>query len=236
VSKSRFLTFVDTVHGAVVGAILMIGELRRSPKPATTADRLAAVPRHGLPLNEAVEIHWNDHQIPFIEAGTDEDLAVALGVVHAHLRLGQIEIMRRIAHGRVAEMIGPLGIEIDRSLRLMDLGRAVPDIIAGLTPETRRWAEAFVRGINHSLLHATVLPHEFAVLGIAREPWTLTDLFTLARLSSADISWLIWARLLRVRSRLGLQAWRELWPRMVAGGEPAGFAAGANAGAEQALP
>ncbi len=42
--------------------------------------------------------------------------------------------------------------------------------------------------------------------------------------------------LLRVGRRLGVRAWRELWPRMVAGGEPAGFAAGANAGAEQALP
>jgi penicillin G amidase len=234
VSKSRLLAFVDVMHGAVVGTVLAIGGLRRPSAPMTTAERLAAVPRDGLPLTGPAEIHWNEHQIPFIEAGTDEDLAVALGVVHAHLRLGQIEIMRRIAQGRVAEMVGPLGIEIDRSLRLMELGRAVPEIIAGLAPDTRRWAEAFVRGFNHALLTTAVLPDEFAVLGIAREPWTLTDLFTLARLSSADISWLIWVRLLRVRRRLGRQAWRALWPRLVAGGAPAAFV-GTQAGAEQAL-
>ena len=103
------------------------------------------LPRTG-PVSAPVSIHWNEHQIPFIEAENDADLAVALGMVHAHLRLAQMEIMRRAAQGRVAEFVGPLGIELDRSLRLLDFGRAVPDIIAGLATETRLWADGFVRG------------------------------------------------------------------------------------------
>ncbi len=78
------------------------------PRPATLHERLAAVPRAGLPFEGKVTVHWNDHQIPFIEAASDRDAAVALGLVHAHLRLGQMEILRRISQGRLAEMAGSL--------------------------------------------------------------------------------------------------------------------------------
>ena len=68
------------------------------------------IPKDGFPLKERVVLHWNEHQVPFIEASTDVDLATALGLVHAHLRLGQMEMVRRTAQGRLAEMIGPLGV------------------------------------------------------------------------------------------------------------------------------
>jgi hypothetical protein len=32
------------------------------------------------------------------------------GLVHAHLRLGQMEMVRHLAQGRLAEMIGPIGL------------------------------------------------------------------------------------------------------------------------------
>ncbi len=78
------------------------------PRPASLQERLAAVPRADLALEGKVTVHWDDHQIPFIEAASDRDAAFALGLVHAHLRLGQMEILRRISQGRLAEMGGSL--------------------------------------------------------------------------------------------------------------------------------
>ena len=171
------------------------------------------------PLHAPVVIHWEDHAIPYLEAEHDEDLATALGLVHAHLRLGQMEIMRRLARGRVAEMVGPLGVEIDRALRLFDFGRAVDAIVAGLDAETRRWAEGFLRGVNHQLMHGP-RPHECELLGIGREPWTLADLFTTARLAAVDVSWLVFGRLLRARGRLERAEWEALWPLLLGAGAP----------------
>src|ERR1700680_672726 len=94
--------------------------------------RLAMLPLHSAPVSRAVAISWDNHQVPFIEADSDEDLAVALGVVHAHLRLGQIELMRRLAEGRVSEIIGRRGVEIDRLVRTFDIARAVPQILENL--------------------------------------------------------------------------------------------------------
>ncbi|MBV8870147.1 MAG: penicillin acylase family protein, partial [Acetobacteraceae bacterium] len=83
-------------------------------------ERLAALPLKGLPLRQATLVHWNDHQVPFVEAQTDHDLAVTLGVVHVHLRWAQLELMRHVARGRLSELIGPFGIRLDRVLRTLD--------------------------------------------------------------------------------------------------------------------
>ena len=88
--------FFKALITAAIG-FLLVGCALLSPLPEKTdiQQRLAALPADNLPLKAPVVVHWDRHQIPFIEAKTDEDLAFALGLVHAHLRLGQMEMMRR---------------------------------------------------------------------------------------------------------------------------------------------
>lgn len=50
------------------------------PRRTSLRERLEAFPRNGVPLTKSVVIYWNDHQVPFIEAGTDADLATSLGL------------------------------------------------------------------------------------------------------------------------------------------------------------
>jgi penicillin amidase len=205
---------LDHAHGTIA-ALSLLARVLRAPRPPTRtlAERLAGLPRQA-PLAARVSIHWDAHQIPYVEAADDADLPVALGLVHAHLRLAQMEFLRRLSQGRVAEVIGPLGIELDRALRLFDFARAVPAILDALGEETRAWAEGFLRGVNH-VIAATPPPPEFALLGMTVEPWTLHDLFTATRLAGADVNWIVWARLLRSRARLAPDAWRALWPRLL---------------------
>lgn len=170
------------------------------------------LPRTGVPVEQPVAIRWNRHQVPFIEAQTDHDLAVALGIVHAHLRLGQLELMRRIAQGRVSELIGSSGVPLDQLLRTLDVGRAVPAILAAMPPATRAWLDAFVRGLNHQLMHVRPLPPEFALFDLQPEPWSPADILTLGRLISADVNWIVWFQLLRFR---GDDDWPQLWRRLL---------------------
>ena len=123
----------------------------RPTRKRSLSERLAAIPSRGVPVEEPVIIRWNDRQVPWISAESDRDCAVALGLVHAHLRIGQMEMLRRIAQGRTAEMFGPAAISVDRILRTMGLTSAVPGILAMLPPETRAWIEGFVAGVNHYL-------------------------------------------------------------------------------------
>jgi acyl-homoserine lactone acylase PvdQ len=52
--------------------------------------------RTETPLEKSVVIRWNEQQVRFIEASIDADLATALGLVHARLRLGQMAMVRHL--------------------------------------------------------------------------------------------------------------------------------------------
>ncbi|MBL8659955.1 MAG: penicillin acylase family protein [Rhodospirillales bacterium] len=189
--------------------------LKPLPKEMSLDQRLSVFPTTGLPLAGPVTVWWDEHQIPFIEADRDDDAAFTLGMVHAHLRLGQMAIYRRIAAGRIAEMGGPLAADIDHGLRIIDFGKAAAETEASLSPEARRWIERFVAGINLYQERLEVLPYEYAALGLDREPWTVRDVLTFGRLSGTDVTWLVWFRLLPLRHRAD---WPTLWRRLVEAG------------------
>lgn len=203
--------------GAAVAALGLsaCGVLAPLPRPTSVEERLSMLPTSGLPLKGKVTVRWNDQMVPFLEAEHDEDLAVTLGLIHAHLRLGQMEVGRHAARGRIAEMGGPLATDIDHALRIIDFGKATPQVVAAMPPDTRTWLDGFVRGINHYVATAKDLPHEFAVLGLEREPWTAEDVLTVGRLASSDVNWFVWFALLKQRNR---PDWPELWARLVGEG------------------
>jgi penicillin amidase len=193
--------------------------LKRLPEEASLEQRLKSFPTGDLPLAAPVAIYWNEQQVPFIEASTDQDLAFALGMVHAHLRLAQMTILLRIAQGRLAASAGPLAVDIDHSLRILNFARGAAEFEAAMPPETRAFVEDFVNGINYyqGLLQDDELPHEFHVLALKRELWSVRDVLAIGRLAGTDINWLGYFSLLKLRER---PDWRELYARILkAGGD-----------------
>lgn len=209
---------------AAAAMLILPGCAALDPKPVAVDKRLQTFPVSGLDLERPVVLRWTDEQVPFIEADTDRDLAYTLGLVHAHLRLGQISLMKRVAQGRLSEMGGPVAGDIDRALRILGFGRGATETVAALPPESRQWVVAFVKGLNdyQDRLAASKgpWPPEFALLGIRAEPWTVEDVLTIGRLAGTDINWLAWAGLLRERSRNGPDdaGWKSAWARAIEAG------------------
>ncbi|HEV7264235.1 MAG TPA: penicillin acylase family protein [Falsiroseomonas sp.] len=196
----------------LAGALLRQGR----PRPRNLAQRLATIPLEDAPLERPVALRWNRHQVPWIEAETDHDAAVALGIVHAHLRLGQMEVLRHVALGRTAELVGPVAVDVDRALRSIGITRAVPGILAAMAPETRRWLDGFVAGLNHHARRLKELPPDCALLGgVGREPWTAEDVMAVGRAAVADVNWVLWLKLMRLRHESG---WPDLWERLMTHG------------------
>lgn len=163
------------------------------PGSVSRASRLEAFPRDGHPLFGAVEIRFDDRQVPFIDAADERDVPYALGLVHAHLRLGQLEFLRKVARAELSEMAGPLARDIDHALRILDIDRAVPEMAARLPPESRLWLDRYVQGVN-AVRDRAPLPPEFGFLGFDRaERWTIEDSLAVGRLAGADINWAYWA-------------------------------------------
>jgi penicillin G amidase len=208
------LRTLQNLTGLIVagGYLFSRRPLRRLPAEGSISlqQRLTDLPTQKAPLRRKVQIYWNEYQVPFVEAENDEDLAVALGVVHVHLRWSQMEMMRRVSQGRLAEVIGPLGIDIDYALRVLGVERAVPTILANLPSDTMSWLEAFVAGINHAISKSAKLPWELSILGLDREQWSISDVLTLGRLISVDVTWIPWSALLRQPPNLASALWRRL--------------------------
>jgi len=180
------------------------------PAQRSSQDRIDAFPHRGWPTDAPVTVRWNDHMVPFVEAASDRDFAFALGVVHHHLRAGQMRVLKHISQGRLAEMAGPPVRGVDEALRILDYGRAAPEIVARWPEETRAFVDAFVAGLNWHQANSRP-PPEFALLGLAPEPWTAEDLVTIGRLAGTDVNWLAFFGALRARLE---PDWPQTWQRL----------------------
>jgi penicillin G amidase len=138
-------------------------------------------------LHAPVQVTRDRWGIPHITAQSAEDLFLAQGYVAAQDRLWQLEMWRRTAEGRLAEVVGPEAVGRDRIARLLKYRGAMDDAeLSSYHPDGRRLMTAFVTGINAFIAgHAENLPVEFVLTGIKPTPWTLETL-TLRQVTFGD--------------------------------------------------
>jgi penicillin G amidase len=137
--------------------------------------RRALPPRDGLfhvaGLRGRVEILRDRWGVPHVFADSDDDAYFALGWATAQDRLFQLELNRRLATGRLAEIFGARALKADRLFRTMDFAGPARRMLARARPEARGAADAYARGINAWVAHLRGrLPPEFALLRIGFEP------------------------------------------------------------------
>jgi penicillin amidase len=183
--------------------------------PLSRQQRLSAFPTRKLPLRKPVTVYWNEQQVPFIDAQTDTDLAFTLGLVHGHLRGGQLVLMKHVALGRLSEMAGPWAVNVDHAIRILGFDRAAEASLALMAPDSRAFLEAFVAGLNHQQQAVRQRAPELALLGVREEPWTAQHLLAIGRLAGADINWFLYFSLLGKRQQPGFA---EHWQRLLAAG------------------
>ncbi|MGD8948459.1 MAG: penicillin acylase family protein [Desulfobacterales bacterium] len=127
-------------------------------------------------LKDNVEIIRDSYGMPHIYAQTDEDAYFALGYCMAQDRLFQMDLVRRAARGRLAEILGSDLIPIDKFFRTISAGKSVEDIAAAYPYETLVAMKAYAEGVNYFIEnHKGPLPIEFIILGYDPEPWQTSD-------------------------------------------------------------
>lgn len=150
-------------------------------------------------LSSPVEILRDRFGIPHIYAQSAADASFALGFVHAQDRLWQMEMSRRIAAGRLSEVVGAGGLETDRFLRTVGVRRSAEANFPKLEEETRRMLEAYAAGVNAFLATDPVLPLEFWLTGVRPEPWSPVDSVAWTKMMAWDLGGNFRTELLRMR-------------------------------------
>lgn len=133
-----------------------------------------------LNLSTETTVKFDDFGIPHIYAENEEDALRSLGYVHAQDRLWQMELMRRIAPGRLSEIFGETALENDilfaglgieeaseRTLELMDKNGALYNL-----------SMAYLDGINQFIENGQT-PLEYRLLKIKKRKFTLKDSYNI---------------------------------------------------------
>jgi penicillin amidase len=164
------------------------------PQPVTSFEQLAKdslAPLEGrvaLPgLKQEVQVLRDEWGVPHIYASDVDDLFFAQGYIVAQDRLWQMEIWRRTAAGRLAELVGPVALRHDLLYRLLQYrGPFDDEEFNSYHPEGRRIFTAYAAGVNAFIASAgEKLPVEFRLTGVRPEPWTPEQLLLRARVSDS---------------------------------------------------
>src|SRR5690606_6501542 len=74
-------------------------------------------------LQAPATVDYDERGVPHIRAEDEADMYRALGFVHAQDRLFQMELLRRLARGELAEVLGEKLVPTDRLFRTLEIGR-----------------------------------------------------------------------------------------------------------------
>ncbi len=186
-----------------------------------------------LGLHERAEVLRDTFGVPHIFASDDHDMVYLQGYVTAQDRLFQMDPYRRAAQGRLAEVLGDPGLESDRFMRTLGLGRAAELDLTVASSAARDDLQWFADGVNKFLeQHGESLPIEFLILGYKPEPWRPVDTLSIAKLQLYDAAGNYTQELLRagIAERLGTELLPALMP------DPGGLAALDQAAWAQVAP
>ncbi|HEX2909642.1 MAG TPA: penicillin acylase family protein [Chloroflexia bacterium] len=168
-------------------------------------------------LLEQVEVIRDRMGVPHIFAGNQSDLFFAQGFVQAQDRFWQLELQRRLAAGRLAEIFGPAALEADRFLRRVELYRQAEKSYNWiLQHEDASPLQRFAEGVN-AFLALNKLPLEVTLLRYKPEPWTPVDSLGWSNVMTFGQSSNFWTELARAEvvraAGPELAAKLEPWPQ-----------------------
>ncbi|MBU3538988.1 penicillin acylase family protein [Polynucleobacter sp. UK-Gri1-W3] len=127
-------------------------------------------------IGDSIAITFDEVDIPHIKAKSQADAYFALGYLHATERSWQMEINRRIASGRLSEILGNDTVKIDRFVRTLGIKRAAERQFDRYPIAAKRLLQAYADGVNAGNAQlGWALPIEYFLTGSKPGHWSPTD-------------------------------------------------------------
>ncbi|WP_439130755.1 penicillin acylase family protein [Polaribacter sp.] len=129
-------------------------------------------------LTSSVNVHFDENGVPHINAQNQKDAYIALGYLHAQDRLWQMELIRRIAPGRLSEIFGKDLLKTDVFFAGLGIEEAAEKTMQNLNKSSEFYelTQAYLDGINQFIANGKT-PLEFSLVGIEKEKYTLKDIY-----------------------------------------------------------
>lgn len=148
-------------------------------------------------LKGPVDVVRDKYGTVHIHATSVEDALRVQGYQVARDRTAQLELIRRTATGRMAEVFGdtiPSLIDSDIAMRNVGLARTAKAMLAQASPEIRAWVAAYADGISQFNARVVTGDEELpaGMIGLSQKafaPWTPEDVVAVARLQAFNLGY-----------------------------------------------
>jgi penicillin G amidase len=152
----------------IAGGVYLRSQMRGS---LAQLDGTASVP--GLAATARVD--RDALGVPAITGSSRDDVARALGFLHAQDRFFQMDLQRRQPAGELSELVGPRAMDVDAAMRVHRFRDVARRAYQKTGPAYRRVLDAYTAGVNAGLDALAAPPFEYLVLRTAPEPWQPED-------------------------------------------------------------
>ncbi len=173
-------------------------------------------------LKAETTIARDDLGVVHIDAASEADAYFALGFVHAQDRFFQMEMLRRLAAGRLSEVVGAPAAGFDVRMRILGIDRLAEQDVANLPSDIRAIYQNYADGVNAWLKTRSGVAADELALTLAPDPapWTPAHSIAWTRLMSMRLvgNWGSELMRLRLAARLSPEQMADLWPDYPADG------------------
>ncbi|MDQ0189766.1 penicillin acylase family protein [Alicyclobacillus cycloheptanicus] len=147
---------------------------------ASDAQRPTTQTLHIDGLQQPVQVIFESNGVAHIEAKNDHDLYLAMGYLHAHFRLDQMDLMRRQGEGLLSQVVGKKALSSDEFELQLGLERTAEQEWQQMKPNdpARAALLAYSAGVNDCIAQdekSGNLPALFKLLGYQPKTWTPVD-------------------------------------------------------------
>ncbi len=131
-------------------------------------------------ISQETNVYFDAYGVPHIYAENQKDAMVVLGYVHAQDRLWQMELMRRIAPGRLSELFGNKALKNDLFFAGIGLDENSEKTVLEMDKNSEEYlfSTAYLDGINQYIENGKT-PIEFSLVGVEKEKYTLKDVYNI---------------------------------------------------------
>lgn len=118
-------------------------------------------------LSGTVTVTEDQYGVPSIRGDSEQDVAFVQGYIHARDRFFQMDYFRKVASGKLAELLGQAALPSDVQFRTLGLRRAALKSWQAGDPEVNGLLQAYANGVN-TWLSSNPLPPEYTPLELTQ--------------------------------------------------------------------
>jgi penicillin amidase len=166
-------------------------------------------------ISSDVKIYFDDYGVPHILASNESDMYFSLGYMHARDRLWQMDLMRRVAEGRLSEILGSAVLDYDKLFRTVGINNTAYKLYENASPKSREILMAYSNGVNKFIeTHINELPAEFDILNYKPDQWKPEHSLMIGRLMGweLNIAWYTDYVMGEIINKVGIEKTSVIFP------------------------